>query len=63
MITRYKKTAVQSLSWSPDGETIAFAEWDRDTYATGAIYEMSASGGDADKLADQAMLPAYQPVP
>ncbi len=62
-ITRYKKTAVQSLSWSPDGETIAFAEWDRDTYATGAIYEMSASGGDADRLADQAMLPAYQPMP
>ena len=22
----------KSLSWSPDGETIAFAEWDRDTY-------------------------------
>jgi dipeptidyl aminopeptidase/acylaminoacyl peptidase len=62
-ITRYRKTAVQGLSWSPDGETIAFAEWDRDTYATGIIYEMSASGGDADKLADQAMLPAYQPMP
>jgi len=62
-LTRYKKTAVQGLSWSPDGGKIAFAEWDQDTYATGNIYELSSSGGDADKLAGQAMLPAYQPTP
>ncbi len=62
-IARYKKIAVQSLSWSPDGDTIAFAEWDQDTYATGNIHQMSPSGGDADRLADQAMLPAYQPSP
>jgi dipeptidyl aminopeptidase/acylaminoacyl peptidase len=60
-ISRYKQTAVQGLSWSPDGGTIAFAEWDQDTYATGTIYEMNSSGGDAQRLADQAMLPAYNP--
>ena len=62
-ITRYKKTAVQSLSWSPDGDTIAFSDWDQDTYVTGNIYQMSPSGGDAHRLASQAMLPAYQPSP
>ena len=62
-IARYKKTAVQSLSWSPDGGTIAFSEWDPDTYATGNIYQMSPTGGDAHKLAGQAMLPTYQPSP
>jgi Tol biopolymer transport system component len=62
-VARYKKTAVQSLSWSPDGAKIAFSEWNQDTWATGNIYQMSPSGGDADKLAGQAMMPAYQPLP
>ena len=63
VIARYEKTAVQSLSWSPDGDTIAFSEWDQETYVTGNIYQMSPSGGDAHRLVAQAMLPAYQPSP
>jgi Tol biopolymer transport system component len=62
-ITRYKKTAVQGLSWSPSGDKIAFSEWDQGTYATGKIYELSSSGGDASLLARDALFPAYQPEP
>ena len=60
-IARYKKTAVQSLSWSPDGDTIAFAEWDQDTYETGNIYQMSPVGRrrqQAGGPGDAARLPA-----
>ena len=37
-ITRYKQTAVQGLSWSPDGTRSPSREWDPDSYSTGNIY-------------------------
>jgi hypothetical protein len=61
-ITRYKKTNVQDLSWSPDGATIAFAEYDQKNYETGNIYQLSASGGDAHRLVSEALSPAYRPT-
>ena len=63
VLTRYKKTMVQDLSWSPDGATIAFAEWDPDNYETGNIFQLSAEGGDAQLLVREALSPAYRPAP
>jgi Tol biopolymer transport system component len=62
VIAKYKKTAVQDLSWSPDGQTIAFSEYDEDNYETGSIYQFSPSGGDAQLLIRGALFPAYQPA-
>ena len=62
VITRYKKTNVQDLSWSPDGATIAFAEYDQKHYQTGNIYQLSAGGGDAHRLVSGALSPAYRPT-
>ena len=39
-------------SWSPDGKWIAFATWD-DGKKTGAVWKVSASGGDATPLAEE----------
>ena len=61
-ITRYKKTNVQDLSWSPDGTTIAFAEYDQKHYETGNIFQLSPEGGDADLLVTEALSPAYRPA-
>jgi Tol biopolymer transport system component len=61
VIARYKKTVVQDLAWSPDGSTIAWAEWDTGKYRSGNLYLMSPSGGDSRRLADWAMLPAWAP--
>jgi Tol biopolymer transport system component len=60
-IARYKNTMVQELSWSPDGSTIAFADYDQDQYQTGSIYLMSPSGGDAHFLMKGALWPVWAP--
>lgn len=61
VIARYKKTVVQDLAWSPDGSTIAWAEWDTGKYRSGNLYLMSPSGGDSKRLADWALMPAWAP--
>jgi Tol biopolymer transport system component len=61
VIARYKNTMVQDLSWSPDGSTIAFADYDQDQYQTGSIFLMSPAGGDADFLVKGALAPAWAP--
>lgn len=62
VIAKYSKTAVQDLSWSPDGQTIAFSEYDEVNFETGSIYQFSPSGGDAELLLHDALFPAFQPV-
>ncbi len=61
VIARYSKTVVQDLAWSPDGSTIAWAEWDTGKYRSGNLYLMSPSGGDSQRLADWAIMPAWAP--
>jgi hypothetical protein len=61
VIARHKKTVVQDLAWSPDGSTIAWAEWDTGKYRSGNLYLMSPSGGDSKRLADWALMPAWAP--
>jgi dipeptidyl aminopeptidase/acylaminoacyl peptidase len=61
VIATYSKTAVQDLAWSPDGSTIAWAEWDKTRYRSGNLYVMPASGGDSHRLADWAIMPAWAP--
>jgi Tol biopolymer transport system component len=61
-LVKYKGTMVQELSWSPDGASIAFAEYDRDHYDTGNVYQLSATGGDAHKLLGEALSPAFRPA-
>jgi len=60
-ITNYKKTFVQDLAWSPDGSTIAWAEWDTSKYRSGNLYLLSPSGGDSERLASWAIMPAWAP--
>ena len=61
-IARYKNTMVQSISWSPDGESIAWAEYDpKKEWRTGNVFVMSASGGDARVLAKEALSPVWAP--
>jgi len=60
-ITNYKKTFVQDLAWSPDGSTIAWAEWDTNKYRSGNLYLLSPSGGDSERLASWAIMPAWAP--
>jgi Tol biopolymer transport system component len=62
IIAKYGKAAVQELSWSPDGQTIAFSEYDEVDFETGSIYEFSPSGGDAQLLLHDALFPAFQPA-
>ena len=59
VIAKYKKTVVQDLAWSPNGSTIAWAEWDTGKYRSGNLYLMSPSGGDSKRLADWALMPAW----
>ncbi|GEM_PF-837754 len=61
VVAEYKDTIVQELSWSPDGESIAWAEYDQEKYRTGTIYLTSPTGGDAKVLLDDALTPAWAP--
>ena len=61
VIATYGKTFVEDLAWSPDGSTIAWAEWDKTKYRSGNLYLMPAGGGDSKKLADWAIMPAWAP--
>ena len=61
VITNYRKTFVQDLAWSPDGSTIAWAELDTGKYRSGNLYLLSPSGGDSQRLADWAIMPAWAP--
>jgi Tol biopolymer transport system component len=61
-IARYKDTNVQDLSWSPDGGTIAWAEYDRKMdWRTGNVFLMPAAGGNSTALAKQALSPVWAP--
>lgn len=61
VIARYAHTSVQDLAWSPDGSTIAWAEYDQKQYETGTIFRMPATGGDSDPLAKNALSPTWAP--
>jgi Tol biopolymer transport system component len=61
VIAKYDDTMVQDLSWSADGETIAWAEYDQKQYETGTVYLMSARGGDSKLLVKQALTPVWAP--
>ena len=61
-IARYQNAAVQDLSWSPDGATIAWAGYDRKKeWRTGRIYLMPASGGDSVVFVEEALSPVWAP--
>ena len=61
VITNYTKTVVQDLAWSPDGSTIAWAEWETGKYRSGNLYLLSPNGGDSTRLAGWAIMPAWAP--
>ncbi len=61
VIARYRDTSVQDLSWSPDGATIAWAEYDRKKYQTGNVLLMPAAGGDSRPLVMEALSPVWAP--
>ncbi len=62
VLARYDDTSVQDLSWSPDGTTIAWAEYDRDKgWRTGNVYLMAAEGGDSRTLVKEALSPVWAP--
>jgi dipeptidyl aminopeptidase/acylaminoacyl peptidase len=61
VIARYDDTMVQDLAWSPDGETIAWAEYDQDKYRTGNIHLTPSAGGDSRAFVEQALSPAWAP--
>ncbi len=62
VIARYKDTNVQDLSWSPDGGTIAWAEYDRKMdWRTGNVFLMPAGGGDSTALVKGALSPVWAP--
>ncbi len=62
VLVKYEDAAVQDLSWSPDGSTIAWAEYDRKLeWRTGIVYLMPASGGDSTLLVKQALSPVWAP--
>ena len=61
VVARYKNTMVQDLSWSPDGTTIAWAEYDQEKYQTGNVYLTPADGGDAQALVQDALSPVWAP--
>ena len=62
MLARYKDTMVQDLSWSPDGRSIAFAEYEQKKYQTGTVYLLPADGGDSTPLAEEALSPVWAPA-
>jgi Tol biopolymer transport system component len=62
VLAKYKDASVQSLSWSPDGSTIAWASYDRKMdWRTGTVYLMPAGGGDSSTLVKQALSPVWAP--
>ena len=61
VLARHKDVFVQDLSWSPDGETIAWAAYDEETYRTGTIYLMPADGGGSTAIAEEALSPVWAP--
>jgi len=61
VLVSYKRTYVEDLAWSPDGSAIAWGEWDRGAWRSGTLWLTSAEGGDADRIADWAILPAWAP--
>jgi len=61
ILVSYKRTYVESLAWSPDGSAIAWGEWDRDNWRSGTLWLTSTEGGDADRIADWAILPTWAP--
>jgi Tol biopolymer transport system component len=60
-VARYKDTMVQDLSWSPDGKTIAWAEYARDGRRTGSVHLTVADGGAAQTLVHEALSPVWAP--
>ena len=61
VLARHKGVFVQDLSWSPDGETIAWAAYDEEKYPTGTIYLMPAGGGESTAFAEGALSPVWAP--
>ncbi len=61
VLARYTDTMVQDLSWSPDGASIAWAEYDQKKYRTGSIYVMPAAGGDSRALVKGGLSPVWAP--
>ena len=62
VLARYRNTYVQGLSWSPDGSTIAWADYDqKKQWRTGNVYLMSADGGDSTALVKGALSPVWAP--
>ena len=61
VLARYSDTMVQELSWSPDGLTIAWSDYDQDKYRTGTIYLMPAEGGDSRPFVREALSPVWAP--
>jgi Tol biopolymer transport system component len=61
VIAQYKDTMVQDLAWSPDGASIAWAEYDQKKYRTGTLYIMPAAGGDSQVFAEEALSPVWAP--
>jgi hypothetical protein len=61
VVARCKHTMVQDLSWSPDGTTIAWADYDRDRDQTGTVHLTPADGGDSRTLVREALTPVWAP--
>ena len=61
VLARYPDTMVQKLSWSPDGSSIAWAEYDQEKYQTGNIRVLPATGGDSTTLVEGALSPVWAP--
>ncbi len=61
VLARYPDTMVQELSWSPDGASIAWAEYDQEKYQTGNLYVLPATGGDSAALVKGALSPVWAP--
>jgi Tol biopolymer transport system component len=62
VVARYKDTMVQDLAWSPDGKSIAWAEYEQQKYQTGTVYLLPASGGDSTPLVEEALSPVWAPA-
>jgi Tol biopolymer transport system component len=62
VLARYAGAAVQSLAWSPDGTSIAWAAYDKQKdWRTGDIKLMPATGGESTTLVKEALSPAWAP--
>jgi Tol biopolymer transport system component len=62
VLAKYEDAAVQELSWSPDGSTIAWAEYDpKMEWRTGIVYLMPVTGGESRTLVKQALSPVWAP--